>query len=70
MPKPKLKTYQVTQVIYVTTKIKALSPQGAEKKLRDIVNNFDTLPDNEPQYQKDLAQSNYEIENIEEIDAE
>lgn len=70
MPKPKLKTYQVTQVIYVITNIEALSPQGAEKKLRDIVNNYDTCPDNEPQYQKDLAQSNYEIENIEEIDAE
>jgi hypothetical protein len=68
MPKPKNKTYQLTQVCYVIMNIKALSPQGAEKKLRDIVNNFDTDPNNEPEYQSALAQSNYEIESIEEIE--
>ena len=70
MPKPKNKTYQLTQVIYVTMLVKAPTMEHADKKFRDIINNFDTDPNNEPQYQKALAQSAYDIEDIEEIDAE
>lgn len=70
MPKPKLKTYQVIQVIYVTMNVEAQSHEHADRKMRNIVNNFDTDPNNEPEYQSALAQSAYVIENIKEIDAE
>lgn len=69
MPKPKLKTYQVTQVIYVTMSVKAVSPDQVKGKVLNIINNYDTCPDNEPHYQKALAQSEYELKEIIEIDA-
>jgi len=68
MPKPKNKTYQLTQVIYVTMLVQAPTMEHAERKLRDIINNFDTDPNNEPEYQSALAQSAYDIEDIEEIE--
>jgi hypothetical protein len=70
MKKPKLKTYQVTQVIYVTMNVEAQSHEHADRKMRDIVNNFDIDPNNEPEYQKALAQSAYEIQAIEEVETE
>lgn len=68
MPKPKNKTYQLTQVIYVTMLVKAPTAEHADSKFREIINNFDNDPNNEPEYQKALAQSAYDIEDIEEIE--
>jgi hypothetical protein len=70
MKKQKLKTYQVTQVIYVTMEVKAKDEEHAEEKMRMIVNAFDEMPDNEPLYQKALAQAEYEIKNIEAVEVE
>lgn len=67
MKKQKLKTYQVTQVLYVILQIRARDEEHLKEKVRKITNSYCDDPINEPDYRRALADSEYEIENIEEI---
>lgn len=67
MKKQKLKTYQVTQVLHVILEIEAEDETWVEDKVREITNAYCDDPNSQPDYQNAIAQSEYEIENIEEI---
>ena len=67
MKKQKLKTYQVTQVLHVILEIEAEDETWVEDKVREITNAYCDDPNSQPDYQHAIAQSEYEIENIEEI---
>ena len=67
MKKQKLKTYQVTQVLHVILQIEAKDEKHLEEKVREVTNSYCDDPNNEPDYQRAITDSEYEIENIEEI---
>jgi hypothetical protein len=65
MKKQKLKTYQVTQLLYVILEIEAYDTMHLEDKVREITNAYCDEPNSQPDYQHAIAQSEYKIENIE-----
>jgi DNA-dependent RNA polymerase auxiliary subunit epsilon len=70
MKKKKLKTYQVTQVLHVVLEIEAYDETHLEEKVREITNAYCDDPNSQPDYQHAIAQSEYEIENIEAVEVE
>jgi hypothetical protein len=67
MKKQKLKTYQVTQVFYVVSEIEARNRDHAVEKVREVTNRYCDNPLDEPGFHNAVAQSEYRIENLEQI---
>jgi len=60
--KSKLKTFTISQTIYVLFRVKASNEDKAIKKAYDVIGSHYVDPDFEPKYHIALTQANYDVE--------